>query len=158
MTPSRLLWNNSRMKSSVLILVLFTPAAAVAGQTQRTAPAQAASAATRSGEAYAQFLLGHRLAENDDEAGAVAAYKRAMEIDPQAADIPAELAGLYLQQNKIQEAMSTAEQSLKIDAANREGNRVLGIVYAAMSDSSNPRSRQNNADRSDEYVTKAIPY
>ena len=65
-----------------------------AAQTAPTTPAKAA-------EAYAQFLIGHRLAENDDEAGAIAAYKQAMELDPTAADIPAELAGLYLEQNKI---------------------------------------------------------
>jgi len=119
----------------------------------------ASAAAAKSGEAYAQFLLGHRLAENDDEAGAIAAYKRAMELDPQAADIPAELAGLYLQQNKIQDAMTTAEQALKIAPDNREGNRVLGIVYAAMSDGGNDnRSRSNGATKSDEYVTKAIAY
>src|SRR6266550_2773868 len=53
-------------------------------------------------EAYAQFLIGHHLDETDDEAGAIAAYRRAMELDPAAADIPAELAALYLRQkNKI---------------------------------------------------------
>ena len=88
------------MKSSVLILVLA--ASTAAAQTSPTSPAKAA-------EAYAQFLIGHRLAENDDEAGAIAAYKKAMELDPNSADIPAELAGLYLQENKIQEAMTAAE-------------------------------------------------
>src|SRR6185436_14050315 len=105
------------MKSSVLILVFAASTAAA-----QTPPA----ASPKTGEAYAQFLIGHRLAENDDEAGAIAAYKKAMELDPAAADIPAELAGLYLQQNKIQEALTAAEQSLKISADNREGNRVLG--------------------------------
>src|SRR5262245_24361795 len=144
-----LLWNNSIMKSSVLILVLAASTAA-AQTTSPTPPAKA-------GEAYAQFLIAHRLAENDDEAGAIAAYKRAMELDPQAADIPAELAGLYLQQNKVQEAMSAAEQALKVDPENREANRVIGIVYAAMSESGDGRGRQNTS-RPDEYVTKAITH
>src|SRR5262245_15852092 len=146
-----LLWNNSIMKSSVLILVLAASTAA-AQTTSPTPPAKA-------GEAYAQFLIAHRLAENDDEAGAIAAYKKAMELDPNAADIPAELAGLYLQQNKIQEAMTAAEQSLKISADNPEGNRVIGIVYAAMSDSGNePRSRNSPPDKSEEYAAKAIEH
>src|SRR5881296_3015852 len=85
-------------------------------------------------EAYAQFLLAHRLDERDDDTGAIAAYKRAMELDPQAADIPAELAALYLRQSKVQDAMAAAEQALKIVPANREANRVLGIVYAALSE------------------------
>ncbi len=97
----------------------------------------AASAQTRppiskAAEAYAQFLLAHHLEEREDENGAIAAYKRAMELDPQAADIPAELAALYLRQSKVQEAMGAAEQALKVAPANREANRVLGIVYAAL--------------------------
>jgi tetratricopeptide (TPR) repeat protein len=123
------------MKSSVLILVLLASATAAAAQ---TAPPTSAKAA----EAYAQFLIGHRLAENDDEAGAIAAYKKAMELDPTAADIPAELAGLYLQQNKIQDAMTTAQQALKVEPENREGN-AFSARYAAMSDLARPRARGN---------------
>ena len=138
------------MKSSVLILVL-------AASTAAAQPPPAAS--PKAAEAYAQFLIGHRLAENDDEAGAIAAYKKAMELDPTAADIPAELAGLYLQQNKIQEAMSAAEQSLKISADNSEGNRVMGIVYAAMSDpGAEQRTRTAAPDKSEEYAAKAIQH
>src|SRR5262245_32878575 len=146
------LWNNSTMKSSVLILLLLLAPVPVWAQ-----PPGSSQPSSKSGEAYAQFLIGHRLAENDDEAGAIAAYKRAMELDPQAADIPAELAGLYLQQNKVQEAMSAAEQALKVDPENREANRVIGIVYAAMSESGDGRGRQTTS-RPDEYVTKAITH
>ena len=41
--------------------------------------------ASKVGDAYAQFLMGHRLEEADDDAGAIAAYTRAMALDPQAA-------------------------------------------------------------------------
>ncbi len=121
---------------------------------------QSATASDKLAEAYAQFLLAHRLAEHDDEAGAIAAYKRAMELDPQTADIPAELAALYLQQNKIQEATSTAEQALKLAPTNREANRVLGLVYAALSENGREnRPRAGAADRtSNEYATKAIDH
>ena len=110
-------------------------------------------------EAYAQFLLAHHLEERDDEAGAIAAYKKAMELDPQAADIPAELAALYLRQNNMSEARATAELALKVTPANREANRVLGIVYAAMVDGgrgdSGSRRRQAPA-ASDENIATAI--
>src|SRR5262245_66566173 len=102
------------------VLSVFIPHAAAS----QTAPAQSPNV----GEAYAQFLLGHHLEEDDDVDGAVAAYKRAMALDPTAADITAQLASLYLRQNNIQEAMATAEQALKIDSSNSEANRVLGIV------------------------------
>src|SRR5258707_9108060 len=82
-----------------------------AGQAREQRPAPVATPAPdKLAEAYAQFLLGHRAEENEDEAGAITAYKRAMELDPSAADIPAELGGLYLRQNKVQEAMAAAEQ------------------------------------------------
>jgi tetratricopeptide (TPR) repeat protein len=112
-------------------------------------------------EAYAQFLLAHHLDERDDEAGAIAAYKKAMELDPAAADIPAELAALYLRQNNMSEARATAELALKVAPANREANRVLGIVYAAMIDGGGrgDASRRRAAPaspQSNENIAKAI--
>jgi tetratricopeptide (TPR) repeat protein len=152
------------MKCVVVVAALsaFSPAVAAHAQTQ-PAPQRSSQTVTppdRVAEAYAQFLNGHRLAESDDEAGAIAAYKRAMELDPLASDIPAELAGLYLQSNKVQEAMTAAEQALKVAPANREANRVMGILYAAMSE--NGRENQApNAPRdkaSNEYAAKAIEH
>ena len=96
--------------------------------------AAAAQSSTRAADAYAQFLLGHHLEDGDDIDGAISAYKKAMELDPSASEIPAELAALYLRQNKVQDAMTTAEQALKIAPDNAEANRVLGIVYAALAD------------------------
>src|SRR5437762_3141427 len=125
------------------------------------APAAASPQTSKVGEAYAQYLLGHRLEETDDDAGAIAAYKRAMELDPQAADIPAALAALYLRQNKAQEAIATAEQALKLAPVNREANRVLGIVYAALAEGGRGgRGGRAGATpaRPDDNVTKAIKY
>ena len=71
---------------------------------------QPASSPDKTAEAYAQFMIGHRLAENDDEAGAIAAYKRAMELDPLASDIPAELAGLitrFIDESRFVESIPT---------------------------------------------------
>ncbi len=128
------------------------------GQARAQRPPQVTTAPSdKVAEAYALFLLGHRAEEKDDEAGAIASYTRAMELDPLAADIPAELAGLYLRQNKAQEAMASAEAALKINPANREANRVLGVVYAALSETPRddaPRPRGGNTE--DENVTKAI--
>src|SRR5262249_158908 len=115
------------MKLAVVVVALSVsiPLAAEQAREQRQPP-PAATTSDKTAEAYNQFLIGHRLEDKDDEAGAIAAYKRAMELDPTAADIPAELAGLYLRQNKVQEAMTSAEAALKIAPLNREANRVLG--------------------------------
>jgi tetratricopeptide (TPR) repeat protein len=115
------------------------------------------TASAKVADAYAQFLLGHRFEENEDETSAIAAYKRAMELDPSAAEIPAQLAGLYLKQSKAQEAIAAAEASLKIAPSNHEANRVLGTVYAALSESSqDPASAGRGADKADANIAKAI--
>src|SRR6476619_3494208 len=148
MTPLRFCGTIQGMKVVLVVGALASltalPSAAAAEQTQKP---------DRTAEAYAQFMLGHRLDEQDDEAGAVAAYKRAMELDPKAAEIPGELAGLYLRQNKVQDAISSAEQALKLSPENREGNRVLGIVNAALADG---RRGGENADKAIEYLERSI--
>jgi tetratricopeptide (TPR) repeat protein len=135
------------MKFVVLAATLAaTLACASAVEAQSKAGAQPKP--DRTAEAYAQFMLGHHLDEADDQTGAIAAYKRAMELDPASAEIPGELAALYLRENKVQEAITTAEQALKLSAANREANRVLGIINAALSEGA----------RNSDNVTKAIGY
>ena len=148
------------MKLVVLAAVfsLSIPLAAEQARGSRPQPATATSP-EKIAEAYNQFLLGHRLEDKDDEAGAIAAYKRAMELDPNAADIPAELAGVYLRQNKAQEAMGAAEQALKIAPANREANRVMGTVYAAMSEAARETSRgRASAKGADDNLAKAVQH
>ncbi len=147
-----------KLVALVALVSVSVPFSAAAQNPSRASqPTQATS--DKVAEAYAQFLLGHRFEDDENFDSAVAAYKRAAALDPTAADITAQLAGLYLRQNKIQEAMSTAEQALKIAPANSEANRVLGVIYAALSEAARenaPRSRAS--DSPDENVTKAIHY
>ena len=144
------------MKIAALVAVFCMALPPTQVSAQRPQPAAAPT--DKVAEAYNQFLLGHRLEEADDLNGAIASYKRAMELDPTAADIPGELAGLYLRQNKIEDAIATAGLALKIAPANREANRVLGTIYAALSESagvSAPRARAG-APVTDENLAKAI--
>src|SRR5438874_2166969 len=106
----------------------------------------------RVAQAYEQFLLGRRSESSDKVDAAIAAYKRAMQLDPTAAEVPAELAALYLRQNRTQDALAAADQALKIDGTNREAHRVAGFVYAAMADperGGSPRASQGS-DAADE--------
>ncbi len=105
-------------------------------------PQPPATTSAKVAEAYEQFLIGHHLEERDDVPGAIAAYKKAMELHPLAADIPAELAALYLRHDRVDEAVSTAEQALKVAPANPEAHRVLGLISAAKVDL---RPRQQGA-------------
>jgi tetratricopeptide (TPR) repeat protein len=147
-----------KIAALVALFSVSLPLAAAADQSRAQQPQPARTAPPdKVGEAYLHFMLGHRLEEADDATGAIAEYKRAIELDPTAAEIPGELASLYLRENKIQEAMTTAEQAIKISPANREANRVLGTIYAALSESSGENAlRGRSAGAADENLARAI--
>jgi tetratricopeptide (TPR) repeat protein len=149
------------MKVAVLVVLLAgstaVPGAAQSGRQGRGAPPPAVSASSTVSEAYDQYLLGLRLEREENVDGAIAAFRRAMALDPAAADVPAELAALYMRQNRIGEAMTAAEQALKIAPANLEAHRVLGTIYAALSEA-DTRTGRGAAVRSDENAQKAIEH
>jgi tetratricopeptide (TPR) repeat protein len=142
------------MKFPALLTVvcLSVPSVAAAQAARPRAPGPAA-APGKVAQAYEQFLIGHYLEENEDVPGAVAAYKKAMELDPLAAEIPAELAALYLRHDQIDEAVATAEQALKVAPLNQEAHRVLGLIAAAKAD-----GRRAPGGAVDENVTAAIDH
>jgi tetratricopeptide (TPR) repeat protein len=141
------------MKFAALLTVvsLSIPLAAAAQNGRARAPQPLT--APKVAQAYEQFLVGHYLEENEDIPAAIAAYKRAIELDPLAAEIPAELAALYLRHDQIDEAVATAEQALKVAPLNQEAHRVLGLIAAAKVD-----ARRAPAGATDENVTSAIDH
>jgi tetratricopeptide (TPR) repeat protein len=110
---------------------------------QAPSQSQAAHAPSQS-EAYFLFLQGHWLEGNGDVAGAIDAYKQAIVAAPQAADIRAELAGVYARAGRTTEAVDAALDALKVDVKNAEGNRILGLVQASMADTVSDATRQAN--------------
>jgi tetratricopeptide (TPR) repeat protein len=141
------------MKLRVLAAIVSVMAAPVLARAQ-------GAQADRSAEAYAEFLNGRHLETTDNIDGAIAAFKHAAQLDPRAADVVAELAGLYMRQNRLDEAITAGEQALKIAPANREAHRVLGIVYATLVESGrrqNGRQQQTNASQA-ESLAKAIQH
>jgi len=139
------------------LCVLAAAAALVAMPSQ--ARAQGAQA-DRSADAYAEFLVGRHLETTDNVEGAITAFKHAAQLDPRAADIVAELAGLYMRQSRLDEAITAGEQALKIAPANREAHRVLGIVYATLVESGrrqNGRQAQTSGAQA-ESLAKAIQH
>lgn len=118
---------------------------------------------SRIAEAYQQFLLAQRLENDDDADGAIAAYRRAMELDPASADVPAELASLYMRENRAQDAIASAETALKIDADNGAAHEVLGTIYASMASQTDnavsPAARaaqRDNMNKAIEHLEKSI--
>ncbi len=149
------------MRIVVLVAVLGASAPlAAAGQTRQAAPRQQATppapAPDRTAEAYAQFLQAHMLADEDKTDEAIAAYRRAMTLDPASATIPAELAELFFGENRATDAQGAAEQALKIDAGNKQAHRVLGQVHAGLAGTA-PDTRAGRAQQQ-ENITSAVEH
>ena len=127
----------------ILVLLLLTCAP----------PAAAQPAAAASGDAGYYFLLGRRHESMGDVDKAVAAYKQALTLAPNSAELRAELAGLYARQDRAVEAIDTAEEALTKDPDNREANRILGSIYAALAEQ---RLKLRPGDDPALYVPRAI--
>jgi tetratricopeptide (TPR) repeat protein len=147
------------MRVVVFVAILGASAPWVeAGQTRRAAaPPQAGNeSADRVAQAYDQFLRAH-LIEDEDVEGAITSYKRAMALDPTSASIPADLADLYMRENRSAEAMQAAEQALKIAPTNRDAHRVLGTLHATLAGGSADQARPSRAIQR-ENMTKAVEH
>lgn len=149
------------MKIVVLVAVLGASAPLVAaGQTRQAAPRQQATSPTpapdRTADAYAQFLQAHVLADESKTEEAIAAYRRAIALDPTSATIPAELAELFFGENRPVDAQGAAEQALKVDDTNKQAHRVLGQVHAGLAGNA-PDTRAGRAQQQ-EQVTSAIEH
>ncbi len=152
------------MNTAVFLLVVslgLTALPTEAGQNASSSRQTSAQAADSIAEAYAQFLMAHRYEDDEDIDAAIAAYRRAIALDPRGADIVSSLANLYMRLNRVSEAISTGEQALKIDPRNVDAHRVLGIVYASMATSTGaaraPRAtQQENVGKGIQHLEQAI--
>lgn len=115
-----------------------TPAQTVAAAQTAVAPASTAATA----EAYFLFIQGRTLEGRGDVEAAIAAYRKAIELVPDAADVRAELAGLYAREGRAAESIAEAEAALTTEPANQEAHRILGFVRSALADNAPSREQQ----------------
>lgn len=142
------------MVTLLVALLLLSQAVAPAGAQKPVPPAGQKPAASLTGEGPGYYFMLGRQYESDGEIDkAIAAHKRAIELAPDSAELRAELAGVYARQDRAREAIETAEQALERDPSNREANRILGSVYAALSGQSQP---VRPGDDPGTYAVKAI--
>ncbi len=125
-----------------LLLVAAPPAAL-------QAPA-AASAPDPVSEAYYLFLRSRDLEQANQVESAIAALKKAIGLLPRAAELRAELSAVYAREGRAAESVAAAKEALSIDPANREANRTLGLVQAAVAE------LPVNAASADSLRTEAI--
>ena len=110
------------------------PPASPSAGSQSSAPP--ASELDRKSEAYYQFTMGrlyeeqYELTGTTDLAGrAIAAYKRAYELDPHSSVIGERLAEAYARAGRIPDAIAEAEGVLKHDPSNLPARRILARIY-----------------------------
>lgn len=135
-----------------MVIPFFVVWLAAAPAADQAAPPRAQSAEIQADAGY-YFLLGRYLEGEGKTAEAIDALKHAGQLEPQSAEPRAELAALFARQDRPQEAIAAAEDALKIDARNREANRVLGSVLAALAES---RQSGRSPDQIRQDQTRAI--
>src|SRR5262245_14795360 len=109
----------------------MSPALVLAGAMILQAPAPA-QAPDRAAEAYFLFLQSRRLEDDGKVNEAIASLRRALSLLPKAAEIQAELAGVYAREGRAAEAVTAGEAALAMEPKNREANRILAFVKAAV--------------------------
>jgi tetratricopeptide (TPR) repeat protein len=122
------------------------------------AEGEASAKAVNRAEAYYNFSMGHLYAElamdygNRGEylAKAIDHYKQAIQADPAATFLTEELAGLYIQAGRLNEAVTELEGRLKKNPQAVDARRVLGHIYWRLI--GDPRTNRIN----EEMLKKAI--
>jgi len=120
------------MKSLAAVVLLVVSVAPALGQTAVAPPVDGRA------QAMFEFMMARRLESSGDGAGALAALERARTLDPQSAEISAEIAGYFFRNNRAAEAVSAAEQALKLDKSNVEAHHTLGSIYSTWAEASGP--------------------
>ena len=118
---------------------------------QATEPADVA-------EAYYQFLLGRHFEGQAEVDRAIEAYRTAVRLDPSAADVLVDLAGLYARQGRPNQAIDVAREALQIDEDHGEAHRMLGLVLAAMANRAGQRGGPTGAESQRRYAADAIAH
>jgi tetratricopeptide (TPR) repeat protein len=121
-------------------------------------PAPVSNAPDNKAGAYYNFAMGRLYAElaategnkGDNVAKAVQHYQEALKLDPSANIIFEELTDLYIQTNRLRDAVTQAEEMLKKSPENLNARRMLGRIYMRM-------LGDNSAGKiNEEYLKQAI--
>jgi tetratricopeptide (TPR) repeat protein len=111
------------------------PAAGSAG-TPQSLPASQLSEVDRRAETYYQFSMGRMYEEQYEFTGradyagkAIAAYRRAYELDPHSSVIGERLAEAFARAGRIPEAIQEAQDVLEKDPSNLPARRILARIY-----------------------------
>src|SRR5260370_1820502 len=80
-------------------------------------------------EAYYHFSKARLLDDAGQPGQAIDEFKKALELDPNNSLIYSEMAESYLRNNRLREAVDTAQKAIQADADNIEAHKLLTTVY-----------------------------
>ena len=102
--------------------------------------------------AYSLFLQALMLEDNGDLVAAIRTLQEASDFDPASAEIHAVLAELYARQNRVDEAVASAQRALELKSDNIHAHRILGLLFITIADQ---QSERDSSER-ENYVDRAI--
>jgi tetratricopeptide (TPR) repeat protein len=106
----------------------------------------------RRAEAYYHFSLARNYEESGNFLNAVDEYKKAIQQDPQSANLYIELANAYLRNRQLNNAIREAESAVRVDSESLEAHRLLGSIYYGIVRNEDSQK----APAASEYLKKAI--
>jgi tetratricopeptide (TPR) repeat protein len=141
------------IRSAKALVLLVSLGSLLLAQT----PAPSSKPADGKADAYYHFAMGRVYAELAQAYGnrpeylnkSLQHYQEALKLDPSASQVFEELTDLYIQTNRLHDAVTQAEDILKQDPNNIDARRMLGRVYMRMISTADNRINE-------EYLKKAI--
>jgi len=114
------------MKRALILVSLLALAPSLMAQ---NAPAGMTSAEARRAEAYFHFSMARVLDQDQDWDESIKEYRKALEINPNDADIYSAMARTYLNQRNREEAIKAAQKAVEISPDSLGAHKLLGDIY-----------------------------
>ncbi|HJO17523.1 MAG: tetratricopeptide repeat protein [Vicinamibacterales bacterium] len=146
-----------RLVGGVAIIVFSVAATGAAGQLPGNSSEPLQEYEDRA-QSYELFIQSLRLEDSGDVVHAIDLLSRASELDPGAAAIPAAQAALYAQIGQTTDAIRVAERALTLDAEYGEAHRVLGLIFATLSEQTHEQRDGRSSSEAEVYRGRALTH
>ncbi|HSQ20943.1 MAG TPA: tetratricopeptide repeat protein, partial [Blastocatellia bacterium] len=127
--------NNKFTTSAALAMAIVLAGAANVGSAfagrfsaQEKKPSESSD---KRADALKKYLEAQRLDQAGNYPGAVAAYKEALELDPQSVELRTALGSLYLKNRNVIDAEAQAKEAMKLAPDSIEVRKLLARIYIA---------------------------
>jgi tetratricopeptide (TPR) repeat protein len=121
--------------AAMALLLSTLPQNPLYAQSQNATP-QAASQDPKSDnrtKALKKYLEAQNFEQSGNFSAAVAAYKEAITLDPNSAELRVAFGSLYLKNRNVIDAETQAREAMKVEPSNLEGRKLLAKIYISQS-------------------------